>query len=273
MKSFVFPCAGLIILLLVPGAHAETAQQILDQVKAVNHAREPADSVQHATMNIIDPGGSKRSREVEIFNKRHGPGASKSLLFFLAPPDLRNVAVLTWSSHDKDDDQWIYFPETERVRRLSAQIAKDNLGDSDFSYEDSKLFESLLRDWTRVGSASLVKEQEAVDGVPCAVIDFHPGNAELPYGRMRMWLDRSDSTLRKMELYGHDDSLMKILTVRDYSDIDKVPTPHRLEMDTVKRGSKTVLEFSDIQYNQELADALFTQHQMQRGPIETSSRR
>ena len=266
---------GIAVLLLAPAefAHAETAQQILDHAKTVDDARQPADTVQHANMTIIDPGGAKRSRELEIFNKHYDAGASKSLLFFLGPPDLRNVAVLTWTHPDKDDDQWIYFPETERVRRLSAQIAKDNLGDSDFSYEDSKLFEDLLRDWTKFGSATLVKDGDIIDGVSCSVIDFHPSNTDIPYGRLRMWLDRADSTLRKMELYGHDDALMKTLTVNGYSDVGKVPTPHRLEMDTVKRGSKTVLEFSDVQYNQGLNDALFTQHQMQRGPTELSSSR
>lgn len=272
MRSSIF--IAIAALLLTPAfVSAETAQQILDQVKAVNDARQPADAVQHANMTIIDPGGAKRSRELEIFNKSGDAGASKSILFFLGPPDLRNVAVLTWSHREKDDDQWIYFPETERVRRLSAQIAKDNLGDSDFSYEDSKLFEDLLRDWTKFGTATLVKDGDTVDRVSCTVIDFHPSNVDIPYGRLRMWLDRTDSTLRKMELYGHDDALMKVLTVNSYSDVDKVPTPHRLEMDTIKRGSKTVLEFSDVQYNQGLKDALFTQHQMQRGPAEVSASR
>jgi outer membrane lipoprotein-sorting protein len=254
-------------------ARAESAQEILDHIKAVNDARQPADGVQHATMTIVDPGGATRSRELAMFNKREPAGASKSLLFFLGPPDLRNVAVLTWSYRDKDDEQWIYFPETERVRRLSAQIAKDDLGDSDFSYEDSKLFEDLLRDWTKFGSATLVRQGDSVGGVSCTVLDFHPSKADIPYGRLRMWLDRDDSTLRKMELYGHDDVLLKVLTVDGFSEVDKVPTPHRLEMDTVKRGSKTTLELSDVQYNRGLNDALFTQHQMQRGPAEVSSSR
>ena len=254
--------------LMVPAsALADSAQQILNQVKAVNDARKPKDSVQRGSMTIVDSGGASRTREIVTYSKNYDQDSSKSILFFVAPPDLKNVGVLTWEHPERDDDQWIYFPETERVRRLSSQIAKDNLGESDFSYEDSKLFEDLLRDWTKFGDATLVKEGDRIEDASCAVVDFSPKNQDIPYGRLRMWLDRAQSMLRRMELFDKDGStLIKVLSVEDLRDESGVPTPHRLEMETVSRKTKTILRLSDVHYNTGLDDDLFTQRSLQRGP-------
>ena len=256
-----------LLLALAPVAHAETAQQILDQVKAVNDARQPKDVFQKGKMTIVDPGGARRIREVVIYNKNYGAGNLKSLTFFVAPAELRNVGVLAWVYPDRDDDQWIYFPETQRVRRLNATVSKDSFGDSDFSYEDSKLFSDLIRDPTKVGAATLAKPSDTIDGIPCAVNEFTPKSTDTPYSRLVMWLNRADSTLRKMELYDRaDGKLLKLLTVTDFSIIDNVPTAHHLELKTVTRGSSTAIELNDIKYNQGLADDLFTQRSLQRGP-------
>jgi outer membrane lipoprotein-sorting protein len=38
-------------------------------------------------------------------------------------------------------------------------------------------------------------------------------------------------------------------------------------MGNLKKGTRTVMEFSDVKYNQDLADELFTQRYLERGRI------
>jgi outer membrane lipoprotein-sorting protein len=247
-------------------SRAESADQILEQFKAANEAREPKDEVERGRMTIVGQGNTK-VRDVLIFSKHYGHRTSKSITFFLAPPDLRNVGVLAWIYPDKDDEQWIYFPETERVRRLNVNLSKQSFGESDFSYEDSKLFNDLGRDWTKVGSASLSKDGDLADGVRCTVVDFIPKSEDIPYGLLRMWLNRADWTLRKMELYDRDRStLVKTLNVSDFVTIDKVPTARHLKLSTVKAGTSTTLDLQETHFNQGLSDELFTQHALEKGP-------
>jgi outer membrane lipoprotein-sorting protein len=179
------------------------------------------------------------------------------------------VGFLSFSYPDKDDDQWLYLPELKRVRQITANTRKQSFQGSDFSYQDLELFDDI-RDWTeKDATTKLVREGEVVDGVPCAVIELTPQGKDLDYSRFVLWLDRKDSTVRKMEFYDQKDgALLKTLLLTEFKTIDNLPTAHRMEMANVKKGTKTVMELSEIRYNQGLADDIFTQRYLERGKVE-----
>jgi outer membrane lipoprotein-sorting protein len=246
---------------------AETAQDILDKLKAVANARAPKDMFQRGRMTIYSPSGYKRERELITYAKGY-PTGSKDITFFLAPADLRGVAVLNWTYPDRDDDQWTYFPETERVRRINANVQKQDVGDSDFSYEDTKLFNDVVSHSHKLGVGKIIKRHDLVNGVPCTVIEFTPRKKDVTqYGRLILWVDRQDWTIRKIEFYDRDTGLLhKTLIVSDFVTINNDPTPQKLEMVNAKAGTRTVLRFVETRYNQGLSDELFTQRSMRRGP-------
>jgi outer membrane lipoprotein-sorting protein len=261
------PIVFLAALAIPAAVFADTAEQILDRIKQVNDTRQPKDVTQKGRMTIVDPGGSTRVRDLVMYQKNFGKRTSKSLIFFTGPADLKDVGVLAWIWPDKDDDQWIYFPATERVRRLSTELQNEGFGDSDFSNQDSKLLADMITDSTKVGTSKLAKEDDPLGGVPCVVIDFAPKQQDYAYSKLMMWLDRRGSTLRKMEFYAKEGgSLAKVMTMQKFETIDSIPTPVKIEMANVKRGSKTLMEFTETKYNEGLADDLFTQHQLQHGP-------
>src|SRR5713226_7284476 len=271
-ESIQLKCLLSVLLFAALGfataAFADSADQILEHIKQVNDARQPKDVTQKGKMTIVDPGGGSRVRDLVMYQKNFGKRTSKSLIFFTGPPDLKDVGVLAWIWPDKDDDQWIYFPATERVRRLSTELQNEGFGDSDFSNQDSKLLADMITDSTKVGTSKLAKEDDPLDGVPCVVIDFAPKQNDYAYSKLMMWLDRGDSTLRKMEFYAKDGgSLAKVMTMQKFETIDSIPTPVKIEMANTKQGSKTLMEFTETKYNQGLADGLFTQHQLQHGPM------
>ncbi len=250
-------------------ASAETAREMLDQAKAVNDAREPKDVTQKVKMTLVDSRGGQRIRELEIYGKSYGHRTRKAITFFLSPPEVKGVGFLAWSYPSKDQDQWLYLPELKRVRQITANTRKQSFQGSDFSYEDLQLFDDV-RDWTEADATSkLVKESDAVEGVSCAVIDLSPQGKDLEYSRFILWLDRKDSVVRKIEFYDkRDASLLKTLALSDLKVIDGIPTPHRMEMVSVKKGTKTVMELSEVHYNQSLSDDLFTQRYLERGRAE-----
>src|SRR5262249_27496100 len=179
---------------------------------AANDAREPKDVSQKTKMTLYDSRGGERVRDLEMFGKNYGHRTRKGITFFLSPPEVRGVGFLSWSNPDKDDDQWLYLPELKRVRQISGSSRKQSFQGSDFSYDDLQLFDDL-RDWTESDATSkLVREGEVVDGVPCAVIELAPQGKDYDYGKIVVWLDRKDSTYRKLELYDKKDgALVKTL--------------------------------------------------------------
>ena len=256
--------------LLAPAiVRAETAREILDQAKAVNDAREPKDASQKTQMKLIDSRGGERVRDLEIYGKNYGHRTRKALTFFLSPPEVKGVGFLSWSYPDKDDDQWLYLPELKRVRQISGSSRKQSFQGSDFSYDDLELFDDI-RDWTEKDAASkLLRDGEVVDGVACAVIELIPQSKAYDYSKFILWLERKDATFRKIEFYDKKDgSLLKTLVLTELKTIDNVPTALRVEMTNAKKGTKTLLEASDVRYNRGLADEVFTERTLERGKVD-----
>src|SRR5262245_54827387 len=241
-------------------ARADSARAMLDQAKAVNDAREPKDTSQRTKMTLFDSRGGERIRDLDVYRKNYGHRTRKTVTFFLSPPEVKGVGFLSWSQPDRDDDQWLYLPELKRVRQISGASRKQSFQGSDFSYDDLQLFDDI-RDWTEKDATSkLVRDGEVVDGVSCAVIELTPQDKEYDYGGFVLWLDRKESTFRKLEFYDKKDgALVKSLTLSTFETIDKIPTARRIEMTNVKKGTKTVMDISEVHYNRGLGDEVFTE--------------
>ncbi|HPE43823.1 MAG TPA: outer membrane lipoprotein-sorting protein, partial [Bacteroidales bacterium] len=70
-------------------------------------------------MRLINKQGDTRVRELQQFIKDEGE-VEKTIMFFLSPADVRNTSFMNWSYNDgRDDDQWIYLPALEKVKRIS----------------------------------------------------------------------------------------------------------------------------------------------------------
>ena len=269
MRRTILAATALAMTLAASTARAESARDMLDQAKAVNDAREPKDTSQKTKMTLVDTRGGERVRDLEIYGKNYGHRTRKGITFFLTPPELKGVGFLSWSYPDKDDDQWLYLPELKRVRQISGASRKQSFQGSDFSYDDLELFDDI-RDWTEKDATSkLVREGEAVDGVPCTVIELTPQGKSYDYARFLLWLDRKDSTFRKIEFYDKKDgALVKTLALGRFETVDNVPTPERIEMTNAKKSTKTALEVSEVRYNRGLGDEVFTERTLERGKVD-----
>jgi uncharacterized protein len=248
-------------------AAAETARELLDRAKAVNDEREPKDVAQRMRMVIVDSRGRERIREIESRSLELGGGERKSLIVFLAPRDVRGVGFLSFAHKERDDDQWLYLPALKRVRRITASGRTQSFQGSDFTYEDLDLFDEIP-EWTEEDAAATLLRRDTVDGRDSAVIALSP-KRDVGYGRIVVWLDPEASLFRRIELYGkHGAELEKTVSLRDYRDVDGIPTAHLLEMATVKKRTKTRIELSEVRYDQGLDEDLFSERQLERGRID-----
>jgi hypothetical protein len=256
------------VVLTASWAAADDARSILDAARAVNDRREPNDVRQTLKMTIVDRGGGQRVRDMEMYGLRPGKPNSRTLMFFLSPPDVRGVGFLAWSHPDKNDDQWLYLPEFKRVRQITTSLRTQSFQGSDFTYQDLELYNDVL-DWDEEQAEStLVEANAAADGVPCAVIALAPADAEITYGKLVLWIHRPDATVRRIDFYDRGDGAhVKTLAITGYAPIDAIPTAQRLEIATLTKGTRTVLEVSDVRYNQGLAEEDFTQRALERGRL------
>ena len=77
--------------------------------------------------------------------------------------------------------------------------------------------------------------------------------------------EAEDKEQHEIEMYGADENLEKKLSIERFETIGGIPTPLRLEMKPAGRSGGSVVDLSDVQYDQELPSGLFDTHSLERG--------
>jgi len=246
-------------------AAALTAREILDKAKALDDTtRHWTDRTQRMTLIIKDGGGAERRRELTVYTKRYPADEDKAITFISAPAEVRGVGFLQWSHHGRDDEQWLYLPELKRTRQIAARLRDENFVGTDFTFRDLQILTDLLR-WTEAEAATKLSGEETVGGSPCHMIELRPKQEGMPYSRIVVWMDRDKLTPRQLDFYDLEAARAKTLALQDVRDLGPIPTPHHLEMQNLKKGSRTVVDLAEVKYDTGLSDDLFTQRYLDRG--------
>jgi outer membrane lipoprotein-sorting protein len=260
-------CTGVATPAAAPPAVAPpaNARELLDAAQKLNQtSRAWTDRIQRMNVAIVDRRGSERQREMEVRTKKYGPRASRSILFFLTPAEVRGVGLLQWIEPGAADRNWLYLPEMKRVRQISGSDRQGSFVGTDFSYEDLAILGEVL-DWTDADAAAAVLRMEDVDGHACAVIELVPKTVDVTYAKVRLWLDRDELVARKLELEDKKGRLAKTLLLSDIRPVGHIPAAHALEMRDERGGSRTRVVLTDIRYDTGIAEDEFTERRLERG--------
>lgn len=222
--------------------------------------------VSDMTLRLTNRHGNTRTQETVTYRKYYGE-ERRTVIFYTEPSNVRGTAFLThdYPDPDVDDDQWLYLPAMRKVRRISASSRGDYFLGTDLTYEDVKNenrmppadyhFETLAR--------------ETVDGQECIVVEAVPVSdeiaEELGYGRVKVWVDPDIHVIRRATFRDVAGNRLKQLQTRDIRQVDGIWTVHRMEVNNVKTGHGTVLEFDNVRYNENLDDSTFTRGGLRRG--------
>ena len=257
--------AGSLVLTASQLCGAESARELLDQVRQLNQTtRHWNDRVQRLSLTIVDHRGGTRERTIQVYMKRYPGDASRSVLLFNAPPEVRGIGFLQWIEPHQPDRQWLYLPELKRVRQITGSSKRESFVGTDFSYEDLSIMAEVT-DWTEEDARATRLADEAVDGQGCAVLELVPTDADVAYGKIRLWLGREDLVVHKYQFDDRSGGVAKTLLASDIRVTQNVPTAFRLEMRSERSGSRTIVVFDQVDYNTGLDDALFSQRQLERG--------
>jgi len=242
------------------------ARAKLDQVKALNETtRKWTDRVQRMQLTIVDRRGGEAHRELEVMTKRYGTDASRSIMFFHAPPQVAGIGFLQWIAPQEPDRQWLYLPALQRTRQISGGARTESFAGTDFSYEDLSIIADLL-DWGADKASARLAGEETIDGHASDIIELAPTPAaDVTYGKIRVWLGRDDLVVRKFEFWDAQGQLAKTLALSSIQDVGGIPAAHHLEMRNERSGSHTTVELTALTYNTGIDDEVFTQRRLEKG--------
>jgi hypothetical protein len=210
-------------------------------------------------MTIVDQKERKRERYFNLWKKHYPaittgddpkPTEDRSLIKFYRPSDVKGTALLTKSfGDDQEDMQWIYFPFTKSLKRLSSGDKHKSFMGSDFSYAD------IAGRGIDQDTHKIVKETEqyyVVESIPKADDDV--------YGKIMNVIEKERMVPKKVVFYGKkkdkDGKLPNVKTLynKKVSTIKKMHVVTQSVMKNEKQGTHTILLFSDVEVGIEISD-------------------
>ncbi|MEA2006361.1 MAG: outer membrane lipoprotein-sorting protein [Acidobacteriota bacterium] len=248
MKAFMV--LALIILCFTSVLYSQelTAEEIIQKV---NELFNPQTSYAKARMTIITTSGQKRTFIYESWSKNKG---EKNLVRYLEPSRVKGQAVLMLNHAD---DIWMFFPRTQRVRKLATHAKKQKMQGSDFSYEDMGSDEAFIEDFI----PKRLKD-ERKEGYDCYNLELtRKKESDISYSRLIMCVIKENFIPVVIDYYDEHDParLMKKLVQSNIRIIDDIPTAMNMLMYNKIDNTQTEMELLEVKYNVTLDDDMFTE--------------
>jgi len=210
-------------------------------------------------MILRNKQGQTSERELRVRTLEIPEDGTRSLCIFDSPADVKGTVLLTHTHQRQADDQWLYLPALERVRRIAAQNKSGSFMGSEFSYEDfaTQVIEKYSYQWLR---------DETYAEQDCRVIERRPiDRKNSGYLRQVIWIDQEHLRMLKVDYYDRKDSLLKTLTFQDYQKYeDRFWRPHEMNMVNHQTGKSSELLWSDYAFGTGLSESEFNPQNLTR---------
>lgn len=243
-----------LLALATPALTAPDAQQIISEVQQRSHV----ESQQYTGRLQVFDSASRVSEKGWTYARAGSHGASKVIIRFTAPAEVKGVALLVVNHSDRVSDQWMWTPAINRERRVAAQDRRSRFFGTDFSFEDLEERDLDQFDYQMQG-------EETLDGEACWKIAATPrAGKRSQYTRSTYWVRKSTYTYAQIENFDGD-KLIRRLKYRQMERIQNIWTARALEVEDLARKSRTVLTFESITYNKPVGDDEFTVQALRRG--------
>jgi hypothetical protein len=205
----------------------------------------------HVRMVLIEAGGDKRERAMDVLGRRKD-GQFQTLLRFSAPPDIAGTAFLMLDHGHDQAEQYIYLPGLKRTRRIVGRDRESSFMGSDFSYADMQRVDSRQAQHKR-----LPDEKFGNDEVYVIESTVNAG-AAIPYGKLTTWIRKSDFIALRTRFFDRAGQLVKTLYSRRVREIEGKPVVVEARMQNQQTNHVTDLYIDSVERKGDLDAADFT---------------
>jgi outer membrane lipoprotein-sorting protein len=245
---------GCLLLVFCATAAAQDPRQIV----AESQKRAQSKSQQYAgTLEVIG-SSNKISLKRWEYARIGSYGASKSILRFTAPAEVKGVAMLIVNHPERASDQWMWAPAIERDRRIALQDRSTRFFGTDFSFEDLEERDVNQFDYKLMG-------EETVDGQACWKIESTPREAKSSQYTSVVLSIRKDIYIAIQIQNFTKDKLVRRIRYSDIEKVEDIWSPRTMEVFDTSRNSRTVLKLEKLRYNVPMKDSDFTLEALRRG--------
>lgn len=249
----------------VAGAKELSVKEIVDRANRVSYY-QGADGRAKVSMIIKDSQGRERMRQFTILRKDIQPssgdtndqhtGDQRYYVFFHRPADVNKMAFLVWKYLDKDDDRWLYLPALDLVKRIASREKRTSFVGSHFLYEDvsGRNIDADNHELLKTSKNYYVLKSTTKE----------PGLANFSY--FTTWIHRETFLPIKTEYHNEKGEKYRIYEALKVDRIKEYPTVIKSRMKDTRMGGETLLQYSDVRYDINLPEKIFTERYLRRAP-------
>ncbi len=253
MRSLIFLLTILLSGFSILQAQSAEQKGLEIATKAIKVDEGWGSLTSSSTMILRNQHGQESSREMRGKNFEQFDDGDKSMIIFDSPRDVKGTAVLTYTHKVGADDQWLYLPAIERVKRIASTNKSGPFVGSEFAYED--LSSQEVEKYTY----KYIKD-ETIDGVACFVVERYPVDPKSGYKKQITWVNKDNYRTEKIDFYDRKNSLLKTLEFIGYKQYkNKFWRADEFHMKNHITKKETRILFRDYNFDANLSDSEFSQ--------------
>lgn len=219
-------------------------------------------------MDVRDSGWKDQEMNVEMtmFNSRgdtsvrymrnkalevQGDG-DKTLVIFDKPADVSGTAFLSYTHKQDSDDQWLFLPSLNRVKRIASDNKSGPFMGSDFAYEDITSQEVEKYHYKAL-------EKTELAGKPMLLLERYPISETSGYSKQVVWVDAKDYISQKIDYYDRKGTLLKTQEFVNYQRYnDKFWRADKLVMVNHQKQTRTEIVLKDYRLDSDIGENTFS---------------
>lgn len=250
LKHLIFPALFCALILPLP---AQSPEERGLAIARESDRRDTGfgDTISMVEMVLKNSRGESSTRKMRVDTLEQSADGDKSLVVFDFPPDIKDTALLTFTHRKGPDDQWLYLPSLERVKRIASSNQSGPFVGSEFAYEDisSQEVEKYTYRYLR---------DETHQGMSCFVMERYPENKKSGYTKQVVWVDKAHYRQQKLDFYDRKGALLKTLQFHGFRQYQgKFWRADKLSMVNHQTGKSTDLIVASWKFGNNLSESDF----------------
>ncbi|MEM0910901.1 MAG: outer membrane lipoprotein-sorting protein [Pseudomonadota bacterium] len=222
-------------------------------------ADRPSNEGRVGTMHFRLINSAKRERTREALMAHSDVNnVERIAIFFTQPSMIEETAFLSLNYDEDEDENWLYLPATERVRRLPTSDRGDYFLGTDLTYGDIKdNFKFNISDWDFALEDADAGNHQGNIKVLLGKAKSPEKSEELGYASFRAKIDTSTAFPIWAEYTDVDGELLKKVEVLDIALVGGAQTALHFSAENYQTGHKTIVHFTNMRHVPDLDETIF----------------
>ena len=264
-SMFSFLLAVVMASPLIAATADPSVDEIVHRANYVSYY-QGKDGRAQVQMLITDNQGRKRQRSFTIL-RRDVPdsdaienhaywGDQQMYVYFHRPADVNKMVFMVHKKLQGDDERKLYLPALDLVKPIAAGDKRTSFVGSDYFYEDvsGRSIDDDKHELLKTTDSYYVLRHTPKD----------PASVEFSY--YDMYVHKQSFIPVQIEFFDHNGDKYRVAKALKVETIQGFPTVTEASMENLKTGSKTLMRYSQVNYDIGLPEEVFSERYLRAPP-------